>query len=151
MSDTTVAPVRSPWPAASATAPSYDSVVSITVDPPLSILKNGAKQRFLVTAHYDDGSSLDVTDWAKFTSADETVALIDETGSAEVIGYGEGAVTALFASKVTIARIRSPFPNSIPADVFTAAPKANFIDELVLAQLAQLNLQPSGRCSDARR
>src|SRR5690606_20968501 len=79
---------------------------------------------------------------------DETVALIDETGSAEVIGYGEGAVTALFATSVTIARIRSPFPNSIPADVFTAAPKANFIDDLVLSQLAQLNLQPSGRCSD---
>ena len=138
------------WIANGSPAPSKEdaAVVSISVDPPLSILKNGAKQRFLVTAHYDDGSSLDVTDWAKFTSADETVALIDETGSAEVIGYGEGAVTALFASKVTIARIRSPFPNAIPADVFTAAPKANFIDGLVLAQLAQLNLQPSGRCSD---
>lgn len=138
------------WIANGSPAPSNEdaAVVSISVDPPLSILKNGAKQRFLVTAHYDDGSSLDVTDWAKFASADETVALIDETGSAEVIGYGEGAVTALFASKVTIARIRSPFPNSIPADVFTAAPKSNFIDDLVLAQLAQLNLQPSGRCPD---
>jgi hypothetical protein len=138
------------WIANGSPAPSAEdaAVVSITVEPPLSILKNGAKQRFLVTAHYDDGSRLDVTDWAKFASADETIATIDETGTAEVIGYGEGAVTALFASKVAIARIRSPFPNSIPADVFTAAPKANFIDELVLAQLAQLNLQPSGRCSD---
>ena len=138
------------WVANGSPAPSPDeaAVVSITVEPPLSILKNGAKQRFLVTAHYEDGSSLDVTDWAKFTSADETVALVDETGSAEVIGYGEGAVNALFSSKVAIARIRSPFPNSIPADVFTSAPKANFIDDLVLAQLAQLNLQPSGRCTD---
>lgn len=138
------------WVANGSPAPSSDdaTVVKITVDPPLSILKNGTKQRFLVTAHYDDGSSLDVTDWAKFASADETVALIDDSGSAEVIGYGEGAVTALYASKVAIARLRSPFPNSIPAEVFTAAPRANFIDELVLAQLAQLNLQPSGRCSD---
>lgn len=138
------------WIANGSPAPSAEdaAVVSITVEPPLSILKNGSKQRFLVTAHYDDGSSLDVTDWAKFASADETVAYIDDSGTAEVIGHGEGAVTALFASKVAIARIRSPFPNSIPADVFTSAPKANFIDDLVLAQLAQLNLQPSGRCSD---
>ena len=138
------------WIANGSPAPSAEdaAVVSITVEPPLSILRNGAKQRFLVTARYDDGSTLDVTDWAKFASADETVATIDDSGTAEVIGYGEGAVTALFASKVAIARIRSPFPNSIPAEVFTSAPKANFIDELVLAQLAQLNLQPSGRCSD---
>ncbi|MCB1207586.1 MAG: DUF1553 domain-containing protein [Verrucomicrobiae bacterium] len=138
------------WIANGSPAPSSDdvAVVSITVDPPLSILKNGSKQRFLVTAHYDDGSSLDVTDWAKFASADETVAYIDESGTAEVIGHGEGAVTALFASKVAIARIRSPFPNSIPDEVFTSAPKANRIDEVVLAQLRQLNLKPSGRCSD---
>lgn len=138
------------WIANGSPAPSADdaAVVSITVEPPLSILENGSKQRFLVTAHYKDGSRLDVTDWAKFASADETVAIINESGSAEVIGHGEGAVTALFSSKVAIARIRSPFPNSIPAEVFSSAPKANFIDGLVLAQLAQLNLQPSGRCSD---
>lgn len=138
------------WVANGSPAPSSEDaeVASITVEPPLSILKNGSKQRFLVTAHYDDGSRLDVTDWAKFASADETVATIDDSGTAAVIGHGEGAVTALFASKVAIARIRSPFPNSIPAEVFTSAPRANFIDELVLAQLAQLNLQPSGRCND---
>jgi hypothetical protein len=142
--------ILSEWVANGSPAPSSEeaAVVTITVDPPLSILKNGAKQRFLVTAHYDDGSSLDVTDWAKFASADETVALVDESGSAEVIGYGEGAVTALFASKVAIARVRSPFPNTIPDELFTAAPKANFIDDLVLAQLRQLNLPPSGRSSD---
>jgi hypothetical protein len=142
--------ILSEWVANGSPAPSAGdvAVVSITVDPPLSILKNGAKQRFLVTAHYDDGSSLDVTDWAKFASADETVALVDETGVAEVIGYGEGAVTALFASSVAIARVRSPFPNSIPDELFTSAPKKNFIDDLVLAQLRQLNLQPSGRCAD---
>lgn len=138
------------WVANGSPAPSSDdaAVVSITVDPPLSILENGSKQRFLVTAHYDDGSSLDVTDWAKFASADETVAYIDDSGTAEVIGHGEGAVTALFSSKVAIARIRSPFSNLVPDEIFTSAPKANFIDELVLAQLKQLNLQPSGRCGD---
>ncbi len=138
------------WIANGSPAPSSGdaAVVRIEVDPPLSVLKKGDRQRFLVTAHYDDGSRLDVTDWAKFASADETVAMIDESGASEVIGHGEGAVTALFASKVAIARIRSPFPNDVPGEVFTSAPRANFIDDLVLAQLRQLRLKPSDRCSD---
>lgn len=138
------------WVANGSPAPSTEdiAVVRIVVDPPLSVLKKGDHQRFLVTAHYDDGSVLDVTDWARFASADETVAVVDESGAAEVIGHGEGAVTALFASKVAIARIRSPFPNDVPEEVFTSAPRANFIDELVLAQLRQLRLKPSERCSD---
>lgn len=142
--------ILSEWIANGSPAPSSDDalVVSIAVDPPLSILTKGSQQRFLVTARYEDGSTLDVTDWAKFASSDETVASIDESGKAEVIGYGEGAVTALFSSTVAIARIRSPFPNAIPVEIFSDAPKANFIDDLVLAQLQQLHLQPSGRCSD---
>ena len=129
-------------------APEDAAVVRISVDPPLSVLAKGTRQRLLVTAHYDDGSSLDVTGWAKFASADEAVATVDDSGAAEVVGYGEGALTALFASRVAIARVRSPFPNTVPAEAFTAAPRANFVDELVLAQLRQLNLPPSGRCSD---
>lgn len=124
------------------------AIESIEVMPPLSVLKKGDKQHVLVTAHYDDGSTMDVTQWAKFTSADETIAFVNEDGLVEVIGYGEGAVSALYSSKVALARFRSPFPNSVPDDVYTSAPKANRIDEIVLAQLKELRLKPSGRCSD---
>ncbi len=136
---------------ANGSAPPSDgdaAIERIEVYPDLAVLKKGSKQRFIVTAFYNDGSSLDVTDWAKFTSADETVAMVDDSGHAEIIGHGEGAVTALFSSKVAIARVRSPFANTIPTEIFTEAPRANFIDELVLAQLEQLRLQPSGRSSD---
>ncbi len=138
------------WIAAGSKPPSENDAVidRIEVSPPLSVLKKGDRQRLIVTAHYRDGSSLDVTDWAKFASADETVAMVDDDGVAEVIGHGEGAVTALFSSKVAMVRIRSPFQNTVPDELFTAAPKANFIDELVIAQLAQLRLKPSGRCPD---
>lgn len=138
------------WIANGSAPPSDEeaAIERIEVYPELSVLKKGSKQRFIVTAFYNDGSFLDVTDWAKFTSADETVAMVDDNGFAEIIGHGEGAVTALFSSKVAIARVRSPFANTIPAEIFTEAPRANFIDELVLAQLEQLSLQPSGRSSD---
>lgn len=142
--------ILSEWIANGSAPPSEKdaAIEKIEVYPSLSLLKKGARQQLIVTAFYADGSSLDVTDWAKFASADEAIAMVDDAGVAEVIGHGEGAVTALFSSKVAIARVRAPFLNVIPAAVFSAAPRANFIDELVLAQLKQLNLQPSGRSSD---
>lgn len=138
------------WIAGGADAPdpAEATVVRIEATPDLSVLKKGDRQRVLVTAHYSDGSSADVTHWAKFASADEAIAIVDEHGVVEIIGHGEGAVSALFASKVALARMRSPFPNEVPAEIYTSAPKANPIDELVLAQLEQLQLKPSGRSSD---
>ncbi len=142
--------ILSQWIAAGADAPDAEepAITHIEVSPELSVLKKGDRQRLLVTAVYEDGSTLDVTDWAKFASADETIALVDENGSIEIIGNGEGAVSALYSSKVSLARFRSPFPNRISDEVFSKAPRANFIDDLVLAQLKELQLMPSGRSSD---
>ncbi|MDF1659190.1 MAG: DUF1549 and DUF1553 domain-containing protein [Verrucomicrobiales bacterium] len=120
----------------------------IEVAPDLSILKKGDRQRLIVTAHYKDGTSMDVTDWAKFASADEAIAMVDESGEVEIIGYGEGAVSALYSSNVALARFRSPFGSGLDPEIFSEAPRANFIDELVLTQLEQLQLKPSGRSSD---
>ncbi len=138
------------WVADGAVPPNPEeaSIERIEVFPELSVLKRGDKQRVIVTAHYEDGSTMDVTNWSKFASADEAIAMIDEDGVVEIIGNGEGAVSALYSSKVALARIRSPFGNNIAPEVFTKAPKANRIDELVLAQLEQLQLMPSGQCSD---
>jgi len=122
---------------------------TIEIFPDVSILKRRSKQTFIVTAVYSDGKREDVTDWAKFGSTDDTVANVDEDGNAEIIGFGEGAVTAWFSSKIVIARMTSPFPNDLPEDIFTKAPKRNFIDELVLNQLQRLNLKPSRRSNDS--
>lgn len=142
--------ILSQWIAAGAEAPDAEApaITHIEVSPELSVLKKGDRQRLLVTAFYEDGSRLDVTDWAKFASADETIALVDEDGGVEIIGNGEGAVSALYSSKVSLARFRSPFPNRISDDVFSKATRANFVDDLVLAQLKELQLMPSGRSSD---
>jgi hypothetical protein len=56
---------------------------------------------------------------------------------------------AWFASQVKLARITSPYANDVSPDVFAKAPRANYIDELVLAQLEKLKLPPSPSCTDA--
>lgn len=122
----------------------------LEVLPEISNLKPGDRQQLLVRAIYDDGRTEDVTRWAKFDSADKTVANVDnKTGAVDVIGYGEGAITAWFSSQIVIARITSPYENQIPDAIFTEAPRRNLIDEINLAQLRNLNLKPSARSTDA--
>jgi hypothetical protein len=91
---------------------------------------------------------VDVTSWAKFTSADETVASVDERGNISVIGSGEGAVAVWFSSQIVMARVTVPFANAPDRQVYAAAPRRNFIDDFVIAQLEELRLPPSRRTTD---
>ncbi|MDP6444078.1 MAG: DUF1553 domain-containing protein [Pirellulaceae bacterium] len=143
--------VLSEWISAGAGGPRDDDarLVKIEVIPPLSVLEKGDHQQLLVRVHYNDGAIEDVTRLAKFTSSNEAVARVDRDGRVDVVGSGEGAVTAWFSSKIVIARVTSPFPNQLAAGAFANAPRRNFIDELGVKQLQRMNLEPSPRSSDA--
>ncbi|MDF1755779.1 MAG: DUF1549 and DUF1553 domain-containing protein [Verrucomicrobiales bacterium] len=137
------------WIAGGAKPPGDEAELKhLEVLPEQSLLKTGDRQQLIVRAHYGDGRIEDVTHWAKFTSADATVAEVDDTGKVEIIGPGEGAVTAWFSSQVVLARMTVPFRNDIPAEWFSQASRANFIDDLVLTQLEQLNLKPSRKTTE---
>lgn len=123
-------------------------VQNIQLLPEQSELKVGDKTELKVVANFTDGTSRDVTRWAKFTSANEAVAKIDEHGNIEVIGHGEAAFTAWYSSKIAIARTTSPFPNKLDPTIFEKSPRNNFIDEIVLGHLQQLNLPPSPLATD---
>ena len=122
----------------------------VELSPGNSKLKKGDSRQLEVIAHFSDGTRRDVTAWARFGSTDASVAIVDEkTGKVEVVGFGQGAITAWYSGQIAIARITSPWPNTIADAVFAQAPRRNFIDELVLAQLRQLNLKPSPPCTDS--
>lgn len=142
--------VISEWIADGALPPTEDDAVlqHLQILPEQVTLRKGDNQPLLVRAHYSDGRIEDVTHWAKFTSANEAVATVDEAGVASVVGPGEGAVTAWFGSQIVIARITSPFEQEISADTYLLAGRRNFIDDLVLKQLRRLNVKPSPGCSD---
>lgn len=117
--------------------------------PDASVLRPEMKQQLVVLAHFSDGHTEDVTRWAKFTSTNESVAQVGDNGLVSVMGYGEGAVTAWYLSRVVIASVTAPYPTPVPAETFAKAERRNFIDELVLAKLASLNIPPSPPASDA--
>jgi hypothetical protein len=139
------------WIAAGTPAPSANDPVveNLEVLPATSSMSPGGTVALRVHARYSNGNVKDVTRWAKFTSTDETVAEVDQDGNVKVLGHGEGAVTAWFDSQIVVARVASPFTNDIPAEVYANAPRAGFIDELVLEQLQRLRLKPSPPAGDA--
>jgi hypothetical protein len=124
-------------------------LVKLSASPTENQVNVGESMKLTVRATFSDGEERDVTRWAKFTSADETVASVDPNGNVSIVGPGEGAITAWYSSQIVIARVTSPYSNNIPGEVFAKAPRANFIDDLVLAHLQRLHLKPSPRASDS--
>jgi Protein of unknown function (DUF1553)/Protein of unknown function (DUF1549) len=143
--------ILSAWVAAGATRPSRDEahVERLELLPDRTLQHVGQAQQILVKAHYSDGRSEDVTRWAKWSSADESVCRVDENGKAQVIGPGEGSIVAWFASKLAIARITVPYDSGAAAEIGDRRKPRNFIDEQIDNQLARLNLPASPDCSDS--
>jgi hypothetical protein len=102
-----------------------------------------------VRAHFSDGKVEDVTRWAAFSSGDQTVAAVSDTGLVEAQGHGETAVNVAYLSLVGHTRVAIPFARTVDAAVYEKAPRHNFIDDLVLAKLRQLHIAPSEPASDA--
>jgi hypothetical protein len=147
------------WIAAGATPPTEADprVDRLEVLPRGSIHRVGEAQRIVVRAHYTDGRAEDVTHWVKWSSSDEAVCRVDDDGMATVVGPGEGAVVAWYASQIAFARITVPYNDGTPAGAGLARAgesvdrrkPRDFIDEQVDAQLARLNLPASPPCGDA--
>ncbi|MCA9175935.1 MAG: DUF1553 domain-containing protein [Planctomycetales bacterium] len=143
--------VLSEWIAHGAPGPREDDprLQKLEVLPANSMLAKGQHQQVLVQAHYSDGRVEDVTRWAKFASADETVAQVDQQGKVQIVGNGVGAITAWYSSQIAIARVTSPYGKPLEATAFGDQPPRNFIDQQVNAKLAELGLPPSPLCNDA--
>jgi len=142
--------ILSEWIAAGSPGPDEKDprVQRLEVFPDQVTLGPGDKQQVLVRAHYSDGHAEDVTPWAKFSSSQDLVAGVDDTGRVTVSGHGEAAINVIYSNFVAFARVTSPMPNAVDPKVFAEAPRQNFIDELNLKKLQTLRLPPSPICTD---
>ncbi|MCS7166572.1 MAG: DUF1549 and DUF1553 domain-containing protein [Gemmatales bacterium] len=129
--------------------PNDASVVQIEVLPKQVILRPGEKFQLLVRARYSDGRVRDVTHWAKFSTTEESVAVVNEEGVVEIRGHGESAIAVWFSNLVAVGEVLVPFPHQVAEEVFARAQRNNFIDDLVLKKLKTLRIPPSPICSDA--
>ncbi len=133
---------------AHAPKPSAAKLETLTVYPSGLELKVGDEQAIVVTAKYSDGRTDDVTQWARFSSSDESVANVDEGGIVKVIGNGQTSISVWFASRIENSQILVPFTEDIPPVTFEELKTANAIDAAVKQHLVQLNVAPSGKTTD---
>ncbi len=138
------------WLAAGAPEPRDDDprLTRLELLPEASVLSSGTNQPLIVRAEFSDGHTEDVTRWAKFTSTNESVATVDDAGRVQVIGQGEAAIRAWYLSWNVVGTVSVPYQQDVDPDLFAKAPRRNFIDELVLQKLKNLNLPPSPPASD---
>jgi len=143
--------IVSEWIASGSPGPGKNEpkISRLEIIPDKFTLKQNDAQQLLVQAYFSDGSVFDVTRWVKFTDANASVTQVDEQGKVKILGHGEGAVTAWYLSKLSIATFTVPYTNQVDPAVFSKADRKNLIDQEVLEKLQELNLPPSSRCTDA--
>jgi hypothetical protein len=139
------------WIAAGAPEGRADApkVTAVRVEPAERVLGFRGTQQLRVTARWSDGREADVTPHARFQTNNETLAAVDADGLVTAgDAPGGAAVMASYMGQVAVFRALVPRPG--PPDL-AAKPRtpANFIDPLVDARLAKLNLTPSGPADDA--
>lgn len=143
--------ILSEWIADGAPGPqaSDPGVEAIEVQPAEVVLAPGDPQQLIVRARYTNGRDRDVTSLAKFTANDASVATVDGLGLVTAQGVGEGSVTVWFSNQIVTSRVRVPYAEAIPEELYASAPRRNFIDELVLEKLRSLRVPPSPPTDDA--
>src|SRR3954451_9769482 len=124
------------------------TVARIEVYPDSRVMARGTNQQVLVTAHYTDGSSEDVTRWAQYQSNDTEVANVAEGGLVETRELsGQAAVMARYQGQVSV--FQATVPLGLPIAKYPDFPTTNVIDAAVLAQWKALGIIPSEPCTDA--
>jgi hypothetical protein len=126
--------------------PEAPSVTRLEVFPKERTLVLESEQQLVVTAHYSDGSTADVTRGALFEPNDKDLAKTDELGRVKVFNLpGEFAVMVRYQDKV--GTFRGTIPLGAPVGDLPLA--RNFVDELIFKQLKQVGMPPSAVADDA--
>ncbi|HUR55971.1 MAG TPA: DUF1549 domain-containing protein [Gemmataceae bacterium] len=137
------------WIAAGTPFGSADAprVIALKVEPGERVVGPRTDVTLKVTATFSDGATKDVTRHARFQSNNESVGVVSAAGVVTTLDVpGEVTVMAGYLGEVGVFRAIVPRPGTTVA---AKLPRFNFVDELVDAKLAKLNVAPSGVCDDA--
>ncbi len=128
-------------------AETVPDLVKIEVFPNKRVFKPaGNQQQMVVMGTYSDGSVRDVTPLTVFSSSNEQVGSVSETGLVTKSGRGETAILARILDKMTTGFVT--FLEDVPGFAWSNPQPNNFVDNLVFEKLQQLQILPSDLCSD---
>ncbi len=121
----------------------------ITIWPEARVLGPGGEGlQLIVTAHYSDDSTEDVTRRAQYLANDPEVLNVTDSGRVATRELaGQVAVMARYQGLVAVSRVTVPLATgALGTSEFTPH---NFVDELAAQQWRALGLSPSPPCTDA--
>lgn len=122
-------------------------VVKVVLYPEGGVLDGAdTSQQLNVVAHYEDGSTRDVTSLAYFMTSNDNSASVSQTGMVTAKNRGQAFIMARFDTH-TVGRHFIVLPQGLEFQ-WPNPPAANYIDTLVHDQLQKLRMIPSDLCSD---
>ena len=125
-------------------------LLKITLTPASKLMAHRQTQQLLVTAHYADGTTADVTRLTQFSSSESVYAAAAANGLVTAGPIpGEAAIMARFMEKFAVCTVLIPMPGTVPPETYAKLPRRNFIDGHVWAKLQQLGITPSDAAGDA--
>lgn len=125
---------------------SIQSLVRLEVTPSeIQFGSDSDKVELRAIAHWQDGSSEDVTELCRFSSNDEAIAEINDEGRISSGAQGDTHVVVYYDNAVVPVPVLRPVGPSIPSKATPDHP----IDQLVQTKLDKLGIVPSGQCTDA--
>lgn len=119
-------------------------VAAVEIYPQRGIYDLQQTQQLRVVASYSDGTTRDVTHWAKYDSLDDGVVTVSEDGLVTVEGLGQASILVRFENFAQNAIFMAPYGEPQLADWQSN----NFIDEQAAAKFTQLGIEPSPICDD---
>lgn len=125
-------------------------LVKISAEPTERIMQPKTKQQMVVTAHYSDGSTRDVTDLAEYMSSESVYVSVDEHGLVTAGSLmGEASIMARYMGNFASLNVTVPSDNTVTDEYYAKLPRNNFIDGLVWDKLKKYGLKPSEPVDDA--
>ena len=122
-------------------------VTRLAIEPAASTYEPGRSVALKVTATDSTGALRDVTRLALFQSNEEGLAEVDEAGVVKALRPGATSVMASFMGEVAVHVVTTPYAQEVAPGVYSA--RANFVDDLVMARLRELRLEPSPASDDS--
>lgn len=121
----------------------------VSVFPTERILAPNTLQQLVVTAHYSDGSTEDVTHLAAFSSSESIYVNVNDYGLAKTGPLpGEAAIMARFQHQFALCHVLVPMPGSVPDAEYAKLPRKNFIDGHIWAKIQRLGVTASEPAAD---
>ncbi|MFO1064045.1 MAG: DUF1549 and DUF1553 domain-containing protein [Pirellulales bacterium] len=147
-SDSTEHQMLRRWIQAGAPKPTQPEAVveRLEVTPAQRVGRVGYSQQLRVTAHYQDGSSRDVTPLTLFDTLDTGIVNVIRSGKATTCGQGQTSVMVRYEGRTAIATFIVPYSTEPHPSTWQ---NNNYVDELAAVKFRDLGLEPSPLCDDA--